>query len=230
MLRLAIIDNDQTFARQVAAEAELAKDWRFELFTDGAPPSASKLARFDAMLVDPAAVGAGFWGHLEEVAGHLPDLSVLVCGARADLASRVRALRLGADDWITKPASPTEILARAEAFRRPRRVKAPGLEEPVFSGEIEIRPDEHDARARCMRLGLTRREFELLRFLVREEGKVLARETIYRRVWGYRIPPGDRSVYTYIRKLRIKLEIASPGWVYIHTHLRTGYRFEPVGA
>lgn len=227
MLRLAVIDNDQMFARQVAAEIAMGKDWRFELFGGGPPPSPWRLARFDAVLVDPAAIGDGFWRYLEEVAGQLPDLCVLVCGSRTDVASRVRGLRSGADDWIAKPSSPTEILARAEAFRRARRVKAPGLEEPVLSGEIEIRPGEADARAGRVRLGLTGREFELLRFLVREEGKVLARETIYRRVWGYRIPSGDRSVYTYIRRLRIKLEVVSPDWVYIHTHLGTGYRFEP---
>lgn len=226
MLRLAIIDDDRTFVREVTAEAEIGEGWRFDLFSGGPPPSTTKLARFDAALIDPAAVGEWFWRYLEQVSGELPDLSVLVCGARTTLESRVRGLRLGADDWITKPAAPAEILARAEAFRRPRRVKAPALEEPVFSGEIQMRPGEQDAWVGRMGLGLTMREFELLRFLIREEGKVLSRETIYRRVWGYRIPSGDRSVYSYIRKLRIKLEIASPGWAYIHTHLGVGYRFE----
>jgi DNA-binding response OmpR family regulator len=76
-------------------------------------------------------------------------------------------------------------------------------------------------------LGLTRREFELLQVLAEAEGRVIEREEIYQRVWGYAMAHGDRSVDVFVRKLRSKLQKASPGWQYIHTHFGVGYRFEP---
>ena len=77
---------------------------------------------------------------------------------------------------------------------------------------------------------LTRREFELIQLLAEAEGQVLQREEIYQRVWGYAMVHGDRSVDVFVRKLRSKLERASPAWRYIHTHFGIGYRFaaEPV--
>ena len=81
-----------------------------------------------------------------------------------------------------------------------------------------------------MSVDLTRREFELIQLLAEAEGQVLQREEIYERVWGYAMVHGDRSVDVFVRKLRQKLERASPGWRYIHTHFGIGYRFsaEPV--
>ena len=74
---------------------------------------------------------------------------------------------------------------------------------------------------------LTRREFEVLQLLAQAEGKVLQREEIYQLVWGYAMAHGDRSVDVFIRKVRQKLEKASPDWSYIHTHFGVGYRFDP---
>jgi DNA-binding response OmpR family regulator len=78
-------------------------------------------------------------------------------------------------------------------------------------------------------LELTRREFELLHLLAQTPGNVLQREEIYQRVWGYAMAHGDRSVDVFVRKLRQKLEGASPSWRYIHTHFGIGYRFQPEG-
>ena len=76
-------------------------------------------------------------------------------------------------------------------------------------------------------MDLTRREFEVLQLLAQAEGKVLQREEIYQQVWGYAMAHGDRSVDVFIRKVRQKLEAASPAWNYIHTHFGVGYRFDP---
>jgi DNA-binding response OmpR family regulator len=76
-------------------------------------------------------------------------------------------------------------------------------------------------------LGLTRRELELLLLLAAQTGRVIPRERIYERVWGYSMAHGDRSVDVFVRKLRRKLEGASPGWRYLHTHFGVGYRFDP---
>src|SRR5690606_28162535 len=89
---------------------------------------------------------------------------------------------------------------------------------PLVVGEIEIRPDQFQAFVAGHSLDLTRREFELLLLLGQSEGKVLDREAIYQRVWGYAMAHGDRSVDVFIRKLRTKLEKRSPDFTYIHTH------------
>ncbi len=98
---------------------------------------------------------------------------------------------------------------------------------PITAGEIEIRSDRFQAFVRQSSIDLTRREFELIELLAGAEGRVLEREEIYQRVWGYAMARGDRSVDVFVRKLRQKLEKASPGWRYIHTHFGVGYRFAP---
>ena len=140
----------------------------------------------------------------------------------------MRGLRLGADDWITKPAHPEEVAARIEAVVRRRKRSLPKADAgPVMAGEVEVRADQFQAFVASRSLDLTRREFELLQVLADNRGKVVEREDLYQRVWGYAMAHGDRSVDVFIRKLRAKLEKHSPGWAYIHTHFGVGYRFEP---
>ena len=151
------------------------------------------------------------WAYLERVCGMLPDLGVVVCTGRSTVAQRVRGLRLGVDDWITKPCHPEEAMARIEAVsRRRRRGRHEAEAGPLVAGELEIRPDRFQAFVGGDSLDLTRREFELLHLLADAQGQVLERETIYQRVWGYAMAHGDRSVDVFIRKLRQKLEKRSP--------------------
>ena len=98
---------------------------------------------------------------------------------------------------------------------------------PLVAGELEIRADQFQAFVRASSVDLTRREFEVLQLLAQAKGKVLQREEIYQAVWGYAMAHGDRSVDVFVRKVRQKLEKASPDWNYIHTHFGVGYRFEP---
>ena len=134
---------------------------------------------------------------------------------------------MGVDDWVSKPCHPEEVLARAEAVaRRRRRSQANTETGPFVAGELEIRADQFQAYISGRSLNLTRREFELLQNLAEASGKVLEREEIYQRVWGYAMAHGDRSVDVFIRKLRSKLQKASPEWAYVHTHFGIGYRFD----
>ena len=123
-----------------------------------------------------------------------------------------------------------KAIARIEAVSRRRRRSRPQAEAgPVVAGELEIRVDQFQAFVRERSLDLTRREFEVLQLLSEANGQVLQREEIYQRVWGYAMARGDRSVDVFVRKVRQKLEAASPEWEYIHTHFGIGYRFEPQG-
>jgi DNA-binding response OmpR family regulator len=97
----------------------------------------------------------------------------------------------------------------------------------VVVGGLELRPDQFQAFVGGRSVELTRREFEVLHLLADAEGRVLQREDIYQRVWGYAMAHGDRSVDVFVRKLRSKIERAEPRWSYIHTHFGIGYRFQP---
>ena len=182
--------------------------------------------------IDPAGLSPQAWSYLSDLCGQLPDLGVVVYAGRSSVRQRVQGLKLGVDDWITKPVHPDELLARVAAVVRRRRRTGREHAAPIVSGEIQIVADGLQAFAGGRALDFTRREFELLQVLASGQGRVLEREHIYERVWGYAMARGDRSVDVYVRKLRDKLERASPDWMYIHTHFGVGYRFaaEPVAA
>jgi two-component system response regulator RegX3 len=225
--RLAVIDTDSGFVTVLAKRAEAA-GWLLRKSAGAVPPEELVAMKLNALIVDPAVLGDGAWAYLDRVCGLLPDLGVVVCTGRSTVAQRVRGLRMGADDWITKPCHPEEAIARVEAVsRRRRRDRAEVESQPLNAGELEIRPDRFQAFVAGESLDLTRREFELLHLLAGARGQVLERETIYQRVWGYAMAHGDRSVDVFVRKLRQKLERRSPGREYIHTHFGVGYRFDP---
>ncbi|HEX4668885.1 MAG TPA: response regulator transcription factor [Solirubrobacterales bacterium] len=228
IVRLAVIDNDSGFVTVLAKRADTA-GWQLRVASSAIPPEELVAMKLNALLLDPAVLGDEGWAYLERVCGMLPDLGIVVCTGRSTVAQRVRGLRLGVDDWITKPCHPEEAMARIEAVsRRHRRGRSEAQAGPTVAGELEIRPDQFQAFVLGGgSLDLTRREFELLQLLAGAKGQVLEREAIYQRVWGYAMAHGDRSVDVFIRKLRQKLEKSSPGWGYIHTHFGVGYRFDP---
>jgi len=197
--------------------------WERELLAYPAAPEQLAALRLHALIVNPALTGLDY---LERVARALPGLALLACAAQGTVADRVRALRAGADDWITKPCHPEELVARIQAVLRRRRAgELPVQEATIEAGELAIRPDRFDAYVGEQPASLSRKEFELLRQLALADGRVLEREEIYQRVWGYTMVRGDRSVDVFVRKLRQKLELVSPGWRYVHTHFGVGYRF-----
>ena len=96
--------------------------------------------------------------------------------------------------------------------------------ETIVIGPLEIIPDEHLARADGHTLTLSLRELRLLTELARHVDRIVSREQLFELVWEREMRPGDRSVDVYVRKLRVKLESAVPGWSFIHTHFGFGYR------
>jgi len=225
--RLAVIDGDSGFLQVLTKRLDRI-GWEHRVL-GGPPPTRDLVAmRLSGLIIDLAILGPAAWEYLPRVTEELPGLGIVVCTGQSTVAQRVRGLRLGADDWVTKPCHPEELIARMEAVvRRRRRTEAPVAREPVQRGELEVRADQFQAFADGRSCDLTRREFELLALLADAEGRVLEREEIYQRVWGYAMARGDRSVDVFVRKLRQKLERASPQWRYIHTHFGVGYRFAP---
>jgi DNA-binding response OmpR family regulator len=224
-LRVAVLDRDSGFIQVLAKRMERL-GWEHRVLASPVPADAVASMRLSALVVDLAVLGPQAWEWLERLCGALPELGVIVCTGPSTVAQRVRGLRMGADDWVTKPCHPEEVIARVEVLaRRRRRSTARTERRSVNAGEVEIRTDRFQAYVQGVSLELTRREFELIELLASAEGRVLEREEIYSRLWGYSMVRGDRSVDVFVRKLRQKLEKASSDWRYIHTHFGIGYRF-----
>ncbi len=226
-VRLAVVDRDTGFL-QVLGKRVQSMGWEQRTLAHPPAPDALVQMRLNALVLDVALLGTTAREYLDRVCGQLPELGVVICTGPSSVGQRVRGLRLGADDWVTKPCHPEELIARVEAvMRRRRRTAAPTANAAIVTGQVAIRPDQFQAFVDDRSLDLTRREFELIHLLADAEGQVLQREEIYQRVWGYAMAHGDRSVDVFVRKLRQKLERSSPGWRYIHTHFGVGYRFAP---
>jgi DNA-binding response OmpR family regulator len=226
-VRIALLDDDSGLLT-VMERRFAALRWHWEVLSY--PPSPEQVAalRIQALVLNPALTGLDY---LEKLAVRAPSLAVLVIASQGTVADRVRALRGGADDWIAKPAHPEELVARIQAVMRRRRIgEQLDDDDDLSAGELMIRPDRFDAYVNNEAAGLSRKEFELLHQLAAADGRVLEREVVYQRVWGYMMVRGDRSVDVFVRKLRTKLERLSPDWRYVHTHFGVGYRFaaEPV--
>ncbi len=224
-LRIAILDRDSGFLQVLSKRLERV-GWEHRVLASSVAPEAIAPMRLGAVVVDLAVLGPECWDWLDRLCQALPDLGIVVCTGSSTVAQRVRGLRIGADDWLTKPCHPEELVARIESVvRRRRRVEARSSAEPILAGDVEIRGDQYQAFVCGQSIDLTRREFELIELLAAAEGRVLEREFIYQRLWGYAMVRGDRSVDVFVRKLRQKLERTSPDWRYIHTHFGIGYRF-----
>ena len=131
-------------------------------------------------------------------------LPVIMLTARGDEADRVVGLEVGADDYIVKPFSPKELVARVRALLR--RLERPELDEPTLVlGRLEIDRARHTVRVQGEAVHLTAKEFALLVALVEARGRVLSRQTLLEQVWGYSYSEGTRTVDVHIRRLREKL-------------------------
>jgi DNA-binding response OmpR family regulator len=226
-IRVALIDDDSGLLT-VLDRRFAALRWQREVLGYAAGPDQLAALRLHAAIVNPEVTGLDYVGR---IARALPGLALLVCTGAAPVAERVRGLREGADDWIAKPCHPEELVARIQAVMRRRRAGELPTEDSIMAaGELAIRPDRFDAYVGAEPATLSRKEYELLYQLAVADGRVLEREEIYQRVWGYTMVRGDRSVDVFVRKLRQKLERVSPSWRYVHTHFGVGYRFaaEPV--
>ncbi len=223
-LRVAIMDSDSGFLVVLSKRLE-GLDWQHEMLAFTVAVEQIAALPLDVLILDLASLGPGRWDWLERLCAQQPRFGIVVCTGVSTVAERVRALRLGADDWLSKPCHPEELIARVEAVAGVRRRAEPRNLEPIAIGEVEIRPDQFQAFVAGASLKLTRREYQLIELLAAGRGEILEREAIYERLWGYEMARNDRSVDVFVHKLRRKLKRASPAWEYIHTEFRVGYRF-----
>ena len=155
----------------------------------------------------------------------LRALPVLMLTARAEELDRVVGLELGADDYLTKPFSPRELVARVRALLRRAALSPPAAQAPA--GLFELDADGQRIRFAGQWLALTRLEFGLLRALLRAPGRIRSREALLDEVWGADGEATDRTVDTHVKTLRAKLRAVRPELEPIATHRGMGYALDP---
>ncbi|MDP1570715.1 MAG: response regulator transcription factor [Vicinamibacterales bacterium] len=149
---------------------------------------------------------------------------IVMLTARSAETDKVLGLELGADDYVTKPFSITELLARVRAVLR-RTGGRPPAQDVVRIGEIEVDFKLHQAKRGKARVEFTAREFDLLRYFVQHTGQVVTREQILNEVWGYEEFPTTRTIDNFVAKLRQKIERAPHAPEHILTIHGSGYKF-----
>jgi DNA-binding response OmpR family regulator len=148
---------------------------------------------------------------------------VILLTARGEESDRITGLSLGADDYVVKPFSPAELVARVDAvLRRAGPVEAPGP--PIRFGSLTIDPSAHRVTLDGEELALTQREFDLLVFLARHPGRAFSREELMEQVWQYSFYTDTATVTVHIRRLRAKLARSPAAAELVETVWGVGYR------
>jgi len=153
-------------------------------------------------------------------------LPVILLTARGEEADRIVGLDLGADDYVAKPFSPRELVARVRAVLRRADTESSSVQRLVFEG-LELDAERREVRRDGRELRLTLKEFEVLWFLASHPRKVFSRDQLMRRIWGYEAALDTGTVTVHIRRLREKIEDVPSHPRYLQTVWGVGYRFTP---
>jgi DNA-binding response OmpR family regulator len=187
------------------------------------------LVLLDLML--PKSSGFEVCRHLRK---HHPDIFVIMLTAKNEEMSKIAGLEMGADDYITKPFSVSELLARVKTRLRRRGDSAPTGGEPdlLEFGDVKIDFRRYEALRKDKHLDLSAKEFQILRYLAGRASEVVTREDLLQAIWGYTPDnmPTTRTVDNQILKLRQKLEQDAAHPVWIKSVRGVGYKFDPEGA
>jgi len=157
------------------------------------------------------------------------QVPIIMLTARDEVTDKVVGLEVGADDYLTKPFHPQELVARAKALLRRARTE-PDLPKLVRAGKLEVDIDRHEVRHGAERVQLRPKEFDLLALLARHPGRVFQRSELLDLVWGYDFPGYTRTVDVHVQQLREKLAGAKITDPSIQTVWGVGYRLELAGS
>jgi DNA-binding response OmpR family regulator len=222
-----LVAEDDGAIREVVVQ-HLARDGFIPIeASDG--PTALRIARdgADLVLLNVGLPGINGFEITRTLRGEGRDTPVIILSARAGEIDRVVGLELGADDYISKPFSPREVVARVRAvLRRVQGGRGAGLRVLRF-GRLEIHEAAREARIDGVDIGLKPREYQLLHALADNAGIAMSREVLMRKVWGYDFDGDDRTVDVHIRKLRQKLARGAGLAKCLHTLHGYGYKFSP---
>jgi two-component system alkaline phosphatase synthesis response regulator PhoP len=185
--------------------------------------------RPDVLVLDMMLPGLDGWSLIEQARAEGIGTPIIVVSARGTEHDRVHALEIGADDYLVKPFSMKELVARVRAAAR-RGVRAQSEErgEPIEIEELRIDPRDVQAYIEGRNAALTPTEFRLLYQLALDRGRVVTRDELLQKIWGRRESHRDRTVDVFVRRLRDKIDRAAPRHTFIQTRYGVGYKLEPV--
>ena len=183
----------------------------------------------DVCVLDLMLPGVDGWRVIEQARGEGIGTPIVVVSARGTEHDRVHALELGADDYLVKPFSMRELVARVgAAARRGTRAQEPQRGDELVIEELRLDPRNVQAYVDGESAELTPTEFRLVYALALEQGRVLTRDELLQRVWGRRASHRDRTVDVFVRKLREKIDRRAPRHTFLHTRYGVGYKLEPL--
>jgi DNA-binding response OmpR family regulator len=216
-MRILVIDDEPRILGFLARGLE-AEGFAVDVADTG--PDALRCVRsnaYDLVLLDLLLPGVDGLTVLQELHRDCPDLPVMIVSARSDLPTKLRGFGLGASDYLSKPFSFEELVARVRVAVRHRRVDG---DQMLQVGALVLDVARREARIGSHAAQLSDREFRLLHHLVEHPGEVISRERLLSEVWGYHFDPGSNVVDVCVRRLRKKLGAQAP----IETVRHAGYR------
>jgi DNA-binding response OmpR family regulator len=183
----------------------------------------------DVLVLDLMLPGLDGWSLIESARAEGIGTPIIVVSARGTEHDRVHALQIGADDYLVKPFSMKELVARVQAAAR-RGVRAQPEErgEAIEIEELRIDPREVQAYVDGENAELTPTEFRLLYALAIDRGRVTTRDELLQKIWGRRETHRDRTVDVFVRRLRDKIDRIAPRHTFIQTRYGVGYKLEPI--
>ena len=224
--KLFVVEDDADIARLVRHHLEAA-GYRVRVYSTTNAVLADALKERPALLLldimVPGGDGIALCRQMRQSGETLRGTPIVFMTARTSEADRIRGLEIGADDYITKPFSPRELVARVKAVLR--RCEAPPTPTVIRTGDLEIDALAMVLTVRGTVIPATATEFRLLHYLARNAGRVFSRDQILDAVWKDTAFVSPRSVDVYVRKLRSKIEVDPEEPLYLRTVRGAGYRF-----
>jgi DNA-binding response OmpR family regulator len=229
MAKVLIIEDDEVIASSMAQHLSGAG---FDPVTVGRGEVGLARLRYEApdvLVLDLMLPGLDGWSLIESARAEGIGTPIIVVSARGTEHDRVHALQIGADDYLVKPFSMKELVARVQAAAR-RGVRAQPEErgEAIEIEELRIDPREVQAYVDGENAELTPTEFRLLYALAIDRGRVTTRDELLQKIWGRRETHRDRTVDVFVRRLRDKIDRIAPRHTFIQTRYGVGYKLEPI--
>ena len=224
MTRILVVEDEPTIAIGLQDDLE-AEGYEVEVASDG-DTAAIKAAsgRFDLILLDVMLPGKDGFTICRELRAAGSRAPIILLTARGQEQDKILGLGLGADDYVTKPFSPRELIARIQAVLR--RATRPVIGKTVQFGDVQVDFARHEVRRSGRIVDLTPAEFKLLRILIEYRGEVLSLDRLLQEGWGKDVFLTDRVIYTHINNLRAKIERDPRNPCHIVSVRGSGYRFD----
>ena len=224
MKRILIIEDDPAIQRGLM-DALTAEHFDIHVSGDGSEGlKTAQQKRVDLIILDIMLPGMNGFEICRELRSKGTDIPILMLTGKGEEMDKVLGLELGADDYLTKPFSIRELVARVKALLRRQSHIDQAIEEASF-GNIHIDFAKQEALRGSKNLHLTSREFDLLKFMIAREGKVISRSTLLDEVWGYEQTPTTRTIDNFILSLRKKIEVNPSKPKHLLTVHTSGYKF-----